>query len=429
MSARKRRTKGDGSLFLRKDGMWVGSVEAGWKPDGTRARKYVSSRSQAEALAKLRKARSAVERTGTVPTRTTTVEKWLDLWLTHIANVKPTTTGNYRSVIDCYLVPKLGKTRLDKLAPAHIRDMQTWITAPKPAGLGLSASTAHRAHRVLRKALNDAVTEGVLVESPMRAVSAPTVGKVDAPMLTVAQARDLIRTTWEDWWGPRWTAALLTGARQGELLGLEWSRVNLAARTIDVSWQLQRLGFRHGCQGRCGVKRPGSCPERELDVKPEFLVRQLDGGLCLTQPKTSMSTRLIPIADPMAAALQVQIERARGLPNPHGLVFHRQDGRPQDPSLDNSGWHAALDAAGLPSVKLHAARHTTATMLLVAGVDQTVVQAVLGHSTVSMTRAYQHVDMSLSLAAMRSMSDLLGAMPAGPALGVTPGTSALPPSA
>ena len=68
-------------------------------------------------------------------------------------------------------------------------------------------------------------------------------------------------------------------------------------------------------------------------------------------------------------------------------------------------------------------------MLLVAGVDQTVVQAVLGHSTVSMTRAYQHVDMSLSLAAMRSMSDLLGAMPAGPALGVTPGTSALPPSA
>ena len=105
MSARKRRTKGDGSLFLRKDGMWVGSVEAGWKPDGTRARKYVSSRSQAEALAKLRKARSAVERTGTVPTRTTTVEKWLDLWLTHIANVKPTTTGNYRSVIDCYLVP------------------------------------------------------------------------------------------------------------------------------------------------------------------------------------------------------------------------------------------------------------------------------------------------------------------------------------
>ena len=41
----------------------------------------------------------------------------------------------------------------------------------------------------------------------------------------------------------------------------------------------------------------------------------------------------------------------------------------------------------------------------------------------------QHVDMSLSLAAMRSMSDLLGAMPAGPALGVAPGTSALPPSA
>ena len=61
-------------------------------------------------------------------------------------------TGNW------FLETNLVIARLDKLAPAHIRDMQTWITAPTPAGLGLSASTAHRAHRVLRKALNDAVT-------------------------------------------------------------------------------------------------------------------------------------------------------------------------------------------------------------------------------------------------------------------------------
>ena len=89
-------------------------------------------------------------------------------------------------------------------------------------------------------------------------------------------------------------------------------------------------------------------------------------------------------------------------------MFHRRDGRPVDPSHDSRAWHEALVAAGIPAVKLHAARHTTATLLLVAGVDQKIVQAVLGHSSAAMSRHYQHVDVALSAAAMDAMASLLG---------------------
>lgn len=121
-----------------------------------------------------------------------------------------------------------------------------------------------------------------------------------------------------------------------------------------------------------------------------------------------VSEGVVPIAEPLAAYLQKQAVQAQGLPNPHGLVFHRKDGRPVDPSADSVAWHAALEAAELPPVKLHAARHTTATLLLIAGVDPKIVQAIMGHSSAAITRAYQHVDTSLSSSAMAAMSDLLG---------------------
>lgn len=405
MAAKRRRTRGDGGLWQRPDGMWIGSVEAGWDDNGNRARKYVSSRNQADALDKLRKARAAVERHGTIPTRTTTVEAWLNLWLDTIVTVKPSTMGSYRSTCRTYLIPRLGRYRLDRLAPAHVRAMLAWMSDER----GLSAATVHRAHRVLRKAMSDAVDEGLIGQSPVDPVKAPSIAGADQDFLTVDEVKDVMRVTWDDWWGPRWAAAFLTGARQGEVLGMEWSRVNMAARTIDVSWQLQRIGFRHGCGGAdCGYKRAGSCPERELDTPRGFIARPLDGGLCLTRPKSASGTRLVPISDPLAAYLGRQAEQAKGRPNPHGLVFHRPDGRPVDPSQDSAAWHAALNAAGLPQVKLHAARHTAATLLLVAGADAKVVQAVLGHSTVAMSRAYQHVDQTLSAQAMGAVAALLG---------------------
>ena len=57
--------------------------------------------------------------------------------------------------------------------------------------------------------------------------------------------------------------------------------------------------------------------------------------------------------------------------------------------------------------RLHDARHTAATLLLVQGVDQRVVMSMFGWTSPAMTTRYQHVVPELVEEANRRMSDLL----------------------
>ncbi len=403
-----RRARGAGALYKRKDGMWIGAVDVGWKPDGTRDRRQVSSKSKATASAKLAELRRSVALAEAAPS-STTVKAWLDRWLDDL-RVAPMTERSYRETCRLYLVPALGRRRLDKLAPQHVRDMLRWIESPEPAGLGLSASTTHRAHRVLRAALHAAVVDGLVPRNVAALVKPPSLRGRSQASLTAEQAKTLLRSLpANDDLAARWAVALLLGLRQGEALGLEWSRVDLEAGSIDLSWQLQRLGYRHGCDGTCGKKRAGSCPDRQLDVRPGHVHRVVHGSLCLTKPKSY--DRVVPLPPMVLAALWAHHE-AFGT-DLGGLVFTRPAGTPHDPSDDNAAWHAALKAAKLPPVKLHAARHTTATLLLELGVDPHVVQAILGHSSAAVTRGYQHVRLELSRDALGSLGDLLLLEPAG----------------
>ena len=402
--ATARRARGSGALYKRKDGMWIGAVDVGWKPDGTRDRRQVSSRSKATAQAKLRELVALVERTGSAPARGITCAAWFDRWLDEL-RVAPMTERSYRETVRLYLKPALGRRRLTDLGPQHVRALLAWIEAPKPDGLGLSASTAHRAHRVLRIALNAAIVDGVLERNVAGLVKPPSLGGKEQPSLTADQGKALLRSLdGHDCRSARWAVALLLGLRRGEALGLEWSRVDLDAGTIDVSWQLQRLGYRHGCGGTCSAKKPGWCPQKQLDVPPNFVHRQLHGSLCLTRPKTKKA-RVIPLPPMILAALWAHHE-AFGT-NLDGLVFTRDDGLPMDPDDENPAWHAALKAAGLPAMKPHASRHTTATLLLELGVPELVVQQILGHSNAATTRGYQHVSLELSRAAMGRLGELL----------------------
>lgn len=397
-----RRQRGEGGLYKRADGMWIGVVDLGYGPDGRRRRKPVSSKVYKTAQRKLTELKAEVGRTGRdVPTASMTVAKWCAQWLVN-SRVKPTTATVNRTTVNQYIVPAIGKRRLDRLAPQHVRELHAYVEAK-----GLSPLTVHRAHRTLVKILKDAMTEGLVSRNVAGLVTAPDKGSVEQIILDAEQAKTLLRSRQDDRLLARWAASLLLGARQGEVLGMEWGRVDLDTGTLDLSWQLQRLPYRHGCGGTCSVTRAGSCPMAELDVRRGFEHRLLDGGLALTRPKSAKSTRLLPIPMPLVGFLILHRTAQANEPNPHGLVFTRPDGRPLDPSLDNAAWHAALDAAGLPSIKLHSARHSTATLLMELGVDAKVISAILGHSTVAVTQAYQHVDLTLAREAMSRLGDML----------------------
>jgi integrase len=74
-----------------------------------------------------------------------------------------------------------------------------------------------------------------------------------------------------------------------------------------------------------------------------------------------------------------------------GWIFTQPNGRPIDPRRDRDEWSSILAEAGVREARLHDARHTAATVLLLLGVQDRAVMDVMGWSTVAMKQRFMHV--------------------------------------
>lgn len=385
--------------------MWIGYVTLPNGPDGKRRRKKVSSVSKSGAVAKLKVLRADLDKAGDLPTSSPLLSAWLDQWLERIARprLKPRTLEGYRGQVERYIKPSIGTVRLDRLTPEHVRKMHAYVTDG-----GRSTTTALQAHRILAKALTDAVREGRVMRNAAQLLDAPTRAVVEREALTAEQAVMLLRSIATDPMGARWVLALMAGMRQGECLGLTWDMVDLETGIITVAWQSQRLAWNHGCGpavgGRrpCGMKRGGNCPERQSPIPDGQEGEELGRGLWLIRPKSRRSWRRIVMPD-----FLIEVLRRHRDTHPGRFAFTADDGLPVDPSDDYQAWMAALDAAGLPRVPLHSARHTTATLLYALGVPEQTRMEILGHSSATTTAGYTHVDVTMQREAMRQLGVLL----------------------
>lgn len=86
------------------------------------------------------------------------------------------------------------------------------------------------------------------------------------------------------------------------------------------------------------------------------------------------------------------------------LCFPNSLGKPLEPYDDWKAWKWLCKAAGVRDARLHDARHTAATLLLEQGVDISVVQEILRHSTLAVTKKYTHVTSRLAREAAGRMS-------------------------
>lgn len=404
-----RRQRGEGSVFVRADGRHVGIVNLGVDPEGNRRRKHVYGTSTADVVKQMGALRRQLADRGDLPTADITVAKWLDYWLEDIAapRLKPGTLTGYKSVVELRLKPTLGRHRLSKLAPQHVREMHKAVEAKQ-----LSSTTALNAHRVLSAALNDAVKWGRVGRNVAALVRAPSKEASTRTGLAVPEVIRVLEVAGTDERiGSTWLAAFLLGIRQGERLGLRWSCVDFTANTVDIAWSLQRVAWAHGCTKPCG-KRPASCPDKARPI-PRGMAHEIlnAGNLVLLRPKTVGSRRTVPMIPELRAALLarwdiVQAERGEYTKD-LDLVWCQKTGAPLHPRSDWAAWRHMLDVAGVGPKTLHEARNTTATLLLEGGVDTKVIAEILGHSTVVTTRAYQNVSRVMAAEALGGLADRL----------------------
>lgn len=393
--AKPRRRKGDGGVYQRADGLWCVSLELPEGLDGKRRRKVICRRDKAAVISELRKAKTELEKHGDLATNSITVAKWMTHWMDDIApqKIRPKTLASYKTVVNGYIIPTLGKKRIDKLTAQDVRTLHAVMqTTPKdpelrgqkdlpPGTVMLSSTYTLLAHNALSAALKVALREGKIHTNPCDLVDRPRARITQQKALTLEQAIRLLQHLATRADGPLWACYLLTGARRGEILGLEAERVT---DELDLSWQLQRI--------------------TDISKAPaDWEYRELGGTLYLTRPKSNAGWRVIPLVEPLRSILKLQMGNQT-----EGLVFTRNN-KPWDPDRATKEWNKLLAEAGLPDdIVLHGARHTFIDLLFDAGVHEAVTQEIAGHSKVAMTRKYRSKGNTPQLtAAMSSLSRLL----------------------
>ena len=183
------------------------------------------------------------------------------------------------------------------------------------------------------------------------------------------------RLRWKDGTGPVGPSRSRSDfgrAKHSGSVGTTWTSTpelcSSAAAADDPRWE-------HGCDGTCGRKFGGYCPDR-VALRDET-----------AETKSRAGRRRIGLPDQLVELLRVhraeqdrERVRAAQLWTDGGWVFASPIGTPLNPRTDWTDWKKLLNRAGVRDGRLHDARHTAATVLLLLGVPERAVMGVMGWS-------------------------------------------------
>ncbi|MEU3981430.1 tyrosine-type recombinase/integrase [Streptomyces sp. NPDC026672] len=380
---RTRQPNGRSSIYQGKDGKWHGRVTVGIRDDGTPDRRHVERKTRAEvtaAVRELEKQRDA--KTLAKPGKPWTVKAWLTHWVETIAPlaVNENTMVGYGVAVRKHLIPALGAHRLDKLQPEHIERFYGQMQAD-----GRKAGTIHQIHRTFRTALNEAVRRGHLGRNPVQLAKAPRLREEEVEPYTVEEVQRLLRAADERRNAARWAVALSLGLRQGEALGLKWADVDLDRGVLMVRRSRRRPRYAHGCGDTCG-RKAGYCPQRQR-TNPETADTKSRAG----RRAVGLPAQLVDLLRVHRARQDAERAAVGADWTDEGWLFATPTGRGTSPRTDYDDWKELLDDAKVRDGRLHDARHTAATVLLILGVSERAVMGLMGWSTTAMAARYQHM--------------------------------------
>jgi integrase len=373
---KQKRGNGEGSITQRGDGRWMARITL---ENGTRKCYYGKTRD--EVKRKLTRGLHDQQEGLPVVAERQTVAQYFVWWLEALKRprLRPRTYQRYEALIRLHIAPHIGGVTLARLTPQHLTSLYSQLLAA-----GQSRRSVEFAHILVHGGLKQAVRLQLIGRNPADAVDAPRGERKEMRALSADEARRLLDAARGDRLEAFYVLALTTGMRLGELLGLHWRDVDLDAGQLQVRTSLQRYG----------------------------------GQWLFAEPKTARSRRRITLPAVTVAALRAhrarqlaEIQQAGSAWVSYDLVFCGALGQPLHGT--NLGWmrfHPLLKRAGLPRMRLHDLRHSTATILLAGNVHPKVVQELLGHSAITLTLdIYSHVLSNMQEQVAAHMDNVLGA--------------------
>lgn len=373
-----------GKLYkLDEKDKWQAVVHTGYNPEKKRhdkvRRTFYGTRRQAEAF--LRDLIFELENPDVVVSQMP-VGEWLDYWLENYGTIKykweKNTYERAERVVRVNIKPYISEIPLNALEPRHIMDLYSYLSTSgkirrfkdedgqtQTERIGLSSRTVRYVHTILNQALNEAVKLRKINENPAKGLTPAKEKTRNRDEWVVLDANQLYKFL-EACKGHRdyaiiFTAAY-TGARQSELLGLTWDKINWIEMTITINQALH------------------------LDYESE------DGFEHRPRTKNETSTRIIDISERVLNVLQEykNSQKEKGVYTE--LVFTEPDGTPINRHNLTHRFSNLAKNLGYPKMTFHHLRHTHATILLSDGAYINEVANRLGHADPKITFSiYGHV--------------------------------------
>lgn len=352
---------------------WEVRTDVG-QPDGSR--KQIRRRYKTEAEAKRAHAATRVQvATGAYVAKSReTVGGYLSSWVEGRIDVRSTTRAGYRAVLRP-LIRTFGDMPIQKLSKT---DLDKWVASRLAEGV--SARTVNLPLTILARALKDAQRENLVTVNVAALVNRPkSAQRVQAHAWTSDECRRYLTQASTTRESALWHLTML-GLRRGEVLGLRWEDVDLEARVLQVRQS-----------------------------------RVLEGGRVVTnEPKSKRGRRTVPLPAETAAQLrqfrnlQRQERLALGGAS-ESLVAVDAASRPLRPEWYSHEFHRISDAAGLPRIRLHDARHSAASLLASLRVPVAIAADILGHDPVVYSTIYAHAYDDDKREAMARLGQVLSA--------------------
>lgn len=367
------------NIYKRKDGRWEGRYIKR-TPDGQSKYGYVYATTYREAKARLQKAAALWESN---PARgkkdgmslAAMAERWEE---TIAQQVKESTFVKYHVTIKNHLLPVLGEVCVEDMTHELIEDFAIRLMKGESAcGHPLAPRTTANVLCVLRSILRFARRCGAIIPCDGSSVRIRRKA-VDIRVLT-RQEQDCLCQYLYDNISLRNAGILLSlfaGLRVGEICALQWEDIALDERLLYVRRTAYRL----------------------QNLEPEGPRTRL----VITSPKSTTSTRMIPLPEELAQMLE-------DLPGSHrGFFLTGEEDACAEPRNMQYHFRATLKRCGVDYANYHALRHTFATRCVELGFDVKSLSELLGHSTVTMTMdRYVHPSLEHKREHMQRLSGLM----------------------